>query len=99
MAVAREPEGDEVAKDPMINKADWFVKGDEAARDPMINRDGRFVKGDEIDRGVRGRIFVANGTKIMKIIFGYILHTVGMESQSGKRAWWSTRMKMMRGKA
>lgn len=64
-----------------------------AARDPMINR------ADEADRGVRGRIFVANGTKIMKIIFGYILHTVGMESQSGKRAWWSTRMKMMRGKA
>ena len=99
MTVAREPEGDEIAEDSMINTADRFAKGDETARDPMINRDGRFVKGDEIDRGVRGRIFVANGTKIMKIIFGYILHTVGMESQSGKRAWWSTRMKMMRGKA
>ena len=70
-----------------------------AARDPMINR--AVV---EADRGVRGRILYVrfaclDGTKIMKIIFGYILHTVGNESQSGKRAWWSTRMKMMRGKA
>ena len=90
MTVAREPKG--AARDPMINRADEAEpKG--AARDPRINR------ADEADRGVRGRIFVANGTKIMKIIFGYILHTVGNESQSGKRAWWSTRMKMMRGKA
>ena len=80
MTAAREPEGDEVAKDPMINKADWVVKGDEAARDPMINRDGRFVKGDEADRGVRGRIMYGNGslqdfdgTKIMTVI----LHMVG----------------------
>ena len=68
------------------------------ARDPMINR------ADEADRGVRGRILYGrfaclDGTKIMKIIFGYILHTVGNAPQSGKRAWWSTRMKMMRGKA
>ena len=94
MAVAREPEGDEIAEDPMINTADRFAKGDETARDPMINRDGRFVKGDEIDRGVRGSILYGmvclqdfDGTKIMKIILHNRGHlAVRRNPQSGRRA-------------